>query len=87
MALLHFRVYLTAKRGFGGIYGAGRHWAIFPGEGAQSSIQELEKRIVTEWLPTSGYEYGSGPDLEVYLNPDPQHAQYEVWIPVVKKQG
>lgn len=62
-------------------------WAIFPGEGAQSSIQELEQRIVTEWLPTSGYEYGSGPDLEVYLNPDPQHAQYEVWIPVVKKQG
>lgn len=25
-------------------------------------------------------------DVEVYLNPDPQNAQYEVWIPVVKKQ-
>ncbi len=21
------------------------------------AIQELQKRIVTEWLPTSGYEY------------------------------
>ena len=33
----------------------------------------------------SGYEYGNAPDVEVYLNPDPQNAQYEVWIPVVKK--
>lgn len=48
-------------------------------------IQELERRIVTEWLPTSGYEYGNAPDIEVYLNPDPQNAQYEVWIPVFKK--
>lgn len=60
-------------------------WAIFPGEGTNQSIQELERRIVTEWLPTSGYEYGSAPDIEVYLNPDPQNAKYEVWIPVVKK--
>ena len=60
-------------------------WAIFSGEGTNQSIQELERRIVTEWLPTSGYEYGNAPDVEVYLNPDPQNAQYEVWIPVVKK--
>lgn len=61
-------------------------WAIFPGEGTNQSIQELEQRIVTEWLLTSGYEYGNAPDVEVYLNPDPQNAKYEVWIPVVKKQ-
>lgn len=61
-------------------------WAVFPGEGTNQSIQELERRIVTEWLPTSGYEYGDAPDVEVYLNPDPQNAKYEVWIPVVKKQ-
>ena len=60
-------------------------WAIFSGTGTNQSIQELEQRIVTEWLPTSGYEYGNAPDVEVYLNPDPQNAQYEVWIPVVKK--
>ena len=60
-------------------------WAVFPGKGTNQSIQELERRIVTEWLPTSGYEYGNAPDVEVYLNPDPQNAQYEVWIPVVKK--
>lgn len=61
-------------------------WAIFPGEGTNLSIQELERRIVTEWLPTSGYEYGNAPDVEVYLNPDPQNAKFEVWIPVVKKK-
>ena len=60
-------------------------WAVFPGEGTGQSIQTLEQRIVTEWLPSSGYEYASGPDVEVYLNADPQNAKYEVWIPVVKK--
>ena len=61
-------------------------WAVFSGEGTHLSIQELGKRILTEWLPTSGYEYGAAPDVEVYLNADPQNAKYEVWIPVVKKQ-
>jgi len=59
-------------------------WAVFSGEGTNQSIQELEKRIVTEWLPSSGYEYANAPDIEVYLNDDPQNAKYEVWIPVKK---
>ncbi len=61
-------------------------WAVFSGAGTNKSIQELEQRIITEWLPTSGYEYANAPDIEVYLNPDPQDARYEVWIPVTKKQ-
>lgn len=60
-------------------------WAIFPGSGTNISMQELERRVVTEWLPTSGYEYADAPDVEVYLNPDPANAVYEVWIPVQKK--
>lgn len=62
-------------------------WAVFPGAGSAQSIQELEQRVLTEWLPTSGYEYGTGPDIEVYLSADPANAQYEVWIPVVKKDA
>lgn len=62
-------------------------WAIFSGEGTGRSIQELEKRIVTEWLPTSGYEYANAPDIEVYLNEDPENMKYEVWIPVSKKES
>lgn len=58
-------------------------WAIFSGEGAcPQAIQQLERRIITEWLPTSGYEYDNGPDIELYLNPDPTDAKFEVWLPV-----
>lgn len=60
-------------------------WAVFSGEGTGLSIQDLEHRIVTDWLPTSGYEYADGPDIELYLNDDPVNMKYEVWIPVVKK--
>ncbi len=61
-------------------------WAIFSGLGeCPQAIQELEQRIVTEWLPTSGYEYADGLDVELYINPDPQDSKFEVWIPVVKK--
>lgn len=62
-------------------------WAVFPGKGVcPEAIQELEKRIFTEWLPSSGYEYDNGPDLELYKTPDPDKAEFEVWIPVRKKQ-
>ncbi len=61
-------------------------WAIFSGSGTNTAIQELERRVITEWLPTSGYEYANAPDIEVYLNPDPANAVFEVWIPVVKKE-
>ena len=60
-------------------------WAVFPGEGTNRSVQELEQRIITQWLPGSGYEYADAPDVEVYLNADPDNAKFEVWIPVVKK--
>ena len=61
-------------------------WAIFSGSGTGQSIQDLERRIFEEWLPTSGYEYANAPDIEVYLNPDPQDTKYEVWIPVKKAE-
>lgn len=60
-------------------------WAIFPGTGTNLSVQELERRIFTEWLPNSGYEYGDAPDLEVYIHPDPEDAVYEIWVPVKEK--
>lgn len=63
-------------------------WAIFYGEGTMpDSIQSLEKRIFTEWIPTSGYEYANAPDIEVYFSPNPQDAKFEIWIPVNKKQS
>ena len=64
-------------------------WAIFDCVGPMpNSIQELQKRIVTEWLPTSGYEYADAPDIEVYTDGDQQSPTYksEVWLPVTKKK-
>lgn len=50
------------------------------------AIQEIQKRAITEWLPTSGYEYADAPDIEVYLNQDPNNSKFEVWILIRKKQ-
>ncbi len=63
-------------------------WAIFPCTGPMpAAIQALQKRIITEWLPTSGYEYADAPDIEVYFEGDVTAPDYqtEVWLPVVKK--
>ena len=60
-------------------------WAIFPGRGRMpEAITDLERRGITEWLPSSGYEYADAPDIEVYLTPNPQDAVFEVWMPVKK---
>lgn len=64
-------------------------WAVFECIGPMpQAIQELQKRIVTEWLPTSGYEYADAPDIELYTEGDQQSSEYrsEVWLPVVKKK-
>ena len=63
-------------------------WAVFESIGAMpNAIQDLQKRIITEWLPTSGYEYADAPDIEVYLEGDQFAADYkcEVWLPIRKK--
>lgn len=60
-------------------------WAVFECIGPMPyAIQELQKRIITEWLPTSGYEYANAPDIEVYFEGDQQAADYrcEVWLPI-----
>lgn len=62
-------------------------WAVFDGAGPMpQAIQELQKAIVTDWLPSSGYEYTNVPDIEVYFNADPQNTKFEVWLPVIKKK-
>ncbi|RHP34907.1 AraC family transcriptional regulator [Lachnotalea sp. AF33-28] len=77
---------MPAGQGLEEYYVPASTWAVFPGSGTNISLQELEQRVIREWLPTSGYEYADAPDIEVYLNADPANAQYEVWVPVVKKE-
>lgn len=61
-------------------------WAVFSGKGTNISLQDLERRVITEWLPASGYECAEIPDIEVYIKADPNDAVYEYWLPVVKRQ-
>ena len=59
-------------------------WAIFSGQGsAPMAVQELQRRIVSEWLPDSGYEWAQAPDMEVYLNaPGTEEAAFQIWLPI-----
>jgi AraC family transcriptional regulator len=62
-------------------------WAIFECVGPlPETLQNLQRRIVTEWLPTSGYEYANAPDIEVYSDGNQQSEDYkcEVWLPIIK---
>ncbi|MGE4485084.1 MAG: GyrI-like domain-containing protein, partial [Oscillospiraceae bacterium] len=64
-------------------------WATFECVGPMpNAIQALQTRIVSEWLPVSGYEYADAPDIEVYTEGDQTAPDYkcEVWLPVVKKK-
>ena len=60
-------------------------WAVFSGRGTGISIQELERRNITDWLLTSGYEYSNSPDIEVYFDANPEDMEYQVWVPVGRK--
>lgn len=60
-------------------------WVVFSGRGSNRSLQDLERRVIMEWLPSSGYEYALIPDIEVYIKADPEDAIYEYWLPVIKR--
>ena len=63
-------------------------WAIFECVGPMpEAIQNLYKRIISEWLPSSGYVYANAPDIELYFDGDTASEDYrcEVWLPVAKK--
>lgn len=49
------------------------------------AIQNVLKRIFSEWLPSTGYEHIGGPELEVYRESDSGY-HTEVWIPIIDKK-
>lgn len=63
-------------------------YAIFEAVGpAQQAVQALQQRIISEWLPASGYEYAPAADVEVYPAGDQQSEEYrtQIWLPIIKK--
>ncbi|MCL2595512.1 MAG: AraC family transcriptional regulator [Promicromonosporaceae bacterium] len=63
-------------------------WAVFGcNDGSVEARGNLWERIFNEWLPTSGYEYADGPDMEVYQEPPAlERGRFEVRIPVRKAE-
>lgn len=62
-------------------------WAVFQGRGRlPEAMQSLQRRIVSQWLPDSGYEWARAADVEVYLEPPgSEETAFQVWLPVAKK--
>ena len=62
-------------------------WAIFECKGPMpGAIQAMQQRVVTEWLPNSGYQYADAPDIEQYMEGDQSSEDYVcyIWMPVKK---
>ncbi len=63
-------------------------YAVFEAVGSMpDAIQEMQQRIISEWLPSSDYEYAPAADIEVYPEGDPKSPDYrcEIWLPIIKK--
>jgi len=63
-------------------------WAVFESVGAMPhAIQNVWKRVFSEFLPSSKYKHAGTPDLELYYEGDSSKEDYrcEVWIPITKK--
>jgi len=62
-------------------------WAIFESVGPlPEAIQDLTRRIFSEWMPSTGYQHDCAPELEVYPEGDINSPDYrcEIWIPIKK---
>lgn len=63
-------------------------WAIFrnephPIEETSMAVQTLNRRVYTDWLPTSNYKKIDGYELEVYYSDNNNMYYEETWIRVV----
>ncbi len=67
-------------------------YAIFETERCQyptTVFLDLRKRIVSEWLPSSGYRFADAPEIVCahwYPSPRNRERYYELWIPIEKDE-
>lgn len=61
-------------------------WAVF--DCTLDNLQDITKRIYSEWFPSTGYEHDKAPEIEVYFPGkfDDVTMKCQIWIPVVKKK-
>ncbi len=61
-------------------------WAVF--DCTLDNLQDVTKKIFSEWFPSTGYEHAPAPELEIYLPGDFSGSmKAQIWMPVVKKKG
>lgn len=65
-------------------------WAIFTTEWhtqeqTASAVQNMIRRVYTDWLPTAGYDKLDGYELEMYYGDENRKSRCETWIRIVKK--
>ncbi|RUT31979.1 helix-turn-helix domain-containing protein [Paenibacillus zeisoli] len=58
-------------------------WAVFDAPGGPEKLQEIWRRLYTEWVPSSTYDLAYLPAVENYL--PPEERRNELWVPVVRK--
>lgn len=78
----------SAPEGFRTIAIPSYTWAIFKCIGPMpDAIQNMWKRVYSEWLPQSAYELIDGYDIEFYTKGDNSSKDYisEIWIPIKEK--
>ena len=64
-------------------------YAVFTCHGNMpDAFKDTYKKICTEFLPQSNYDYGHGVELEVYSSADVQDPNYtyEIWVAVKEKK-
>ena len=62
-------------------------WAIFPADDKHPETgMDLWRRIISEWFPASGYEFDSGPGIDLTINDNSQKTKFEVWVPIKKSE-
>jgi AraC family transcriptional regulator len=60
-------------------------WAVF--DCTLDNLQDITKRIFSEWFPSTGYEHAPAPEIEVYCPGEFSNTamKCQIWIPIIKK--
>lgn len=75
----------TLPKGYASVTIPAATWAVFESVGPlPGAIQDLIRRIFTEWFPSTGYQHDCAPEIEVYPGGDIYSTDYrcEVWVPI-----
>lgn len=52
-------------------------------ESPEEDYLELQRQIISQWLPTSGYMLSDRPQINrVVMDPEPEKRYMEIWMPI-----